>query len=192
MSNAAGREETIRVISYDGKKVTWPSWKEKFLARSKKKGYKDILLKTTAVPTATDLGTGTDAEKAVKVAIAERNEGAFADLILSIDTTKATGRTVFNLIKNTKSADHPDGHAGNAWAALERKFNPTTAPSKAKLHAMFYKARLKKGADPINFITYLEDLRTRLVDTGVNMSDKNFILQAMNSLMLENLLALMI
>ena len=40
MSNA--REETIRVISFDGKATTWPSWKEKVLAKAKKKGYKNI------------------------------------------------------------------------------------------------------------------------------------------------------
>jgi len=100
-------------------------------------------------------------------------------LILSIDPTKATGRTVFNLIKNTKSDDYPDGHTGNAWTALEKKFEPKTAPSKAKFHRLFYKAEMKKGVDPINFITYLEDIRSRLADAGIKMDDEHFILQVL-------------
>jgi len=47
ISNA--REEAIRVISFDGKVTAWPSWKEKFLARAKKKGYKKILQKKVEV-----------------------------------------------------------------------------------------------------------------------------------------------
>ena len=43
------KEETIRVISFDGKKIGWSSWKEKSLARAKKKGYKDVLLGKTHV-----------------------------------------------------------------------------------------------------------------------------------------------
>ena len=111
----------------------------------------------------------------------ELNENAYADLILSIDATKATGRTAFNLIKNIKSDDYPDGHAGNAWTALEKKFEPKTAPSKAKLHRLFYKAEMKKDVDPINFITYLEDIRSRLADAGIKMDDEHFILQVLNT-----------
>ena len=42
-------ETAIRVISFDGKKANWTGWKEKFLAKAKKKGHKDILLGTRAV-----------------------------------------------------------------------------------------------------------------------------------------------
>ena len=83
---------------------------------------------------------------------------------------------MFNLIKNTKSDDYPDGHAGNAWTALEKNFEPKTAPSKPTLYRLFYKAEMKKDVDPINFITYLEDIRSRLADVGINMDDEHFIL----------------
>ncbi len=177
------KEETsIRVITFDGKKTTWPSWKEKFLARAKKKGYKDILTKKVVpVPETTTIADN-DAQRDEKLKARNANENAYADLILSIDTSKAPGRAVFNLIKNTKSNDYPDGYAGAAWEALEKKFDPTTAPSKAKLHRLFFKAKLKKGADPVNFITYLEDVRGRLKEAGTDIGDDMFILQAMNSL----------
>ena len=179
MSNA--REETIRVISFDGKATTWPSWKEKFLAKAKKKGYKKILQKKVEVIKETETIPDSDPDKNEKLANRELNENAYADLILSIDATKPTGRTVFNLIRNTKSDDYPDGNAANAWTALEKKFEPKTAPSKAKLHRLFYKAEMKKDVDPINFITYLEDIRSRLADAGIKMDDEHFILQVLNT-----------
>ena len=104
-------------------------------------------------------------------------------MILSIDASNATGRTVFNLIKNTKSDDYPDGNASNAWKALEKKFEPKTAPSKAKLHRLFYKAEMRKKADPIDFITYLEGIRSRLAGTGIKMDDEHFNLQVLNTVL---------
>ena len=161
--------------------TTWPSWKEKFLTRAKKEGYKKILQKKVKVTEETEAIPDSDPDKKEKLANRELNENAYADLILSIDATKATGRSVFNLIKNTKSDDYPDGNAGNAWTALEKKFEPKTAPSQAKLHRLFYKAEMKKDVDPINFITYLEDIRSRLADTGIKMDDEHFILQVLNT-----------
>ena len=99
MSNA--REETIRVISFDGKATTWPSWKEKFLARAKKKRYKKILQKKVEVIKETETIPDSDPDKKVKLANRELNENAYVDLILSINASNATGRTVFNLIKMT-------------------------------------------------------------------------------------------
>lgn len=35
---------SIKVIPFSGKAVDWPVWSEKFLARARRKGYKNILL----------------------------------------------------------------------------------------------------------------------------------------------------
>ena len=37
-------ETCIRVITFLGKKNEWSTWEEKFLAKSKHRGYKDIIL----------------------------------------------------------------------------------------------------------------------------------------------------
>ena len=108
------REELIRVIAFDSKKISWPSWKEKFLARAKKKGYKNVLQQKVTIVAETTAILDTDPEKKEKLLNRDLNETAYADLILSIDATKSSGQTVLNLIKNTKSDDYPDGHAGNA------------------------------------------------------------------------------
>ena len=36
-------ETSIKIITCSGKKSDWPTWEERFLARAKKKCYKDIL-----------------------------------------------------------------------------------------------------------------------------------------------------
>jgi len=40
---------------------------------------------------------------------------------------------------------------------------------------------MKKDVDPINFITFLEDIRSRLADAGIKMDDEHFILQVLNT-----------
>ena len=50
------REAAIRVITFDGKKTSWPSWKEKFLARAKKKDYKKVIEnKVSIIPNTTTI-----------------------------------------------------------------------------------------------------------------------------------------
>ena len=36
--------KSIRVLEFDGKESSWEGWSEKFKARAKRKGYKDMLL----------------------------------------------------------------------------------------------------------------------------------------------------
>jgi len=134
----------------------------KISCESKEERLQEDFQKKVEVIKETEAILDSDPDKKEKPANRELSEHACVDLILSIDATQATGRTVFNLIKNTKSDDHPDGHAGFALTALEKKFEPKTAPSKAKLQRLFYEAEIKEDVDPINFKTYLEDIRSRL------------------------------
>ena len=39
---------------------------------------------------------------------------------------------------------------------------------------------MKKGVDPVYFITYLKDLWSRLADAGIKMTNEHFILQILN------------
>ena len=153
------KEETIRVIAFDGKKIHWSSWKEKFLARAKKKGYKDVLLGKTPVISVKISLNPIDPDYDDQVKAREHNEAAYADLILSIDTTKSTGCIAFNLVKGSKSDDFPDGNASVSWSSLVKEFNPKSSTSRTKLHKELCGARLRSGADPLNFVTYMEDLR---------------------------------
>lgn len=55
------------------------------------------------------------------------------------------------------------------------------APLKAKLHCQFHRATMKKGVDPVNFITYLEDIHMRLAYAGLDISEDLFILHILNA-----------
>ena len=182
------KEENIKVITFSGRKSDWTAWEEKFMARAKRRGYKKLLQDKLGagvkIPTETEadlLDPTVDEDKAA-LKIVEANELAYSDLVLAVDTSRSQGRVVMNLIRNSKTKDYPDGNALVAWKSLRRKFTSTTAPSIAKLHKQFYQAKLKKGVDPVSFIVYLEDLRSRLEEAKQTMTDEHFVLQAMQSL----------
>ena len=46
-------ETSIRVIQFSGKTKDWPVWEEKFLAKAKRKGFKDVLLGKYKIPKST-------------------------------------------------------------------------------------------------------------------------------------------
>jgi hypothetical protein len=128
---------TIRVIPFSGKSVDWPIWSEKFLARAKRKGYKNILLGKTKVPRdAVDITKNEDGTRATSKEIEERknlrklNEEAYEDLILSVEGTTEAGRVVFQLIRSSKTANFSEGDASEAWSRLVqiRSNNRTLAP----------------------------------------------------------------
>ena len=149
---------TIRVIPFCGKVDEWPIWSERFLAKAKRFGFKDLLLGKLSIPTADeeiDVESESGKKKSV---IIELNEIAYSELIFSIDIKTSSGKVAFNLIKGCKSKDYPDGNAALAWERLKNKYEPISAPSLVKLEKQFRGLALKKGQDPEVWITELEDL----------------------------------
>ena len=99
MSNSADKHTPIRVIPFKGTKEEWPIWEEKFLARGRRKGYKDILKGIENVPRSTDvLDISTDLGKDRKKA-RDSNHDRYDDLILSIDGNTKEGRVAFGIVK---------------------------------------------------------------------------------------------
>ena len=175
-------EQSVKVIPFSGKRKDWAAWEEKFLARAKRKGFKDVLLGREEVPadikedgTPNEIAGETSEGKSLLKA-RERNELAYGELVLAMDTTKSAGKVAFSIVKRSKTKKFPDGLASDAWKGLCRKYAPKTAPSLAKLYKAFYGAKLRKGVDPDMFITYLEDLRIRMEDMGSEMSDAQFMM----------------
>ena len=80
--------KAICVLEFSGKKSDWEGWSEKFLARAKRKGYKQLLLEKAKVPTESEI-TGGDSEVKKQ---GEFNEEAFEDIILSINHTTREGK----------------------------------------------------------------------------------------------------
>jgi hypothetical protein len=124
---------TIRFIPFYGKVDEWPSWNERFLAKSRRFGFKYLLLGKLSIPTVDEkFDEGTESGKKKSIAI-EMNEIAYTKLILSIDVKTTSGKVAFNLIKGCKSKDYPDGNAAIAWERLKNNYEPISAPSLVKL-----------------------------------------------------------
>jgi gag-polypeptide of LTR copia-type/Zinc knuckle len=172
---------TIRVIPSCGKVDEWP-WSEKFLAKAKRYGFKDLLQGKLSIPKF-DESFDEDSDERKKMLIhAEINEVAFIELILSIDTKSSEGKDAFNWVKGCKSKEDPDGNAATAWERLKNKFDTASAPSMVKLEKQFRTLSLKKGANPEVWITELEDLRIRLEDMDSIISDNQFMIHVLNNL----------
>ena len=104
----------------------------------------------------------TDEEKRLK----QKNAKAYNSLILSMDTTKGAGRVAFGVIKRAKTDALSGGDARLAWKNLLNRYEPKTAPSRARLQRLFFNAKCRRGEDPSTYITYLEDLRNQILDAG--------------------------
>ena len=175
-------ETAIKVIIFSGEVKDWSMWEEKFLAKSKKKGYKEILTGKVKVPK--EEGTETASERKTREDIEEKNEDAYSDLILSFADTEA-GNVAFSIVINAKTEDLSDGDTNLAWATLKKKFAPQTAPTEMSLYSDFHSSKLQDGADPDVWICHLEDLRIRLGEMGAKMEDRIFLMHVLNNLTQE-------
>ena len=173
---------TIRVIPFYGKSEEWPTWSEKFLAKARRYGFKDVLLGKVRIPK-TDEDYEMDSEEGQKLTIAtDMNELAYTELILSIDDKTSNGKVAFNLVKGCKNKDYVNGNASMAWERLRNKFEPQSAPSLVKMEKQFRQCALKKGQDPDVWITELEDYRMKLDELGSSISENQFILHILNNM----------
>jgi hypothetical protein len=164
---------TIRVIPFCGKVDEWPIWSERFLAKSRRFGFNDLLLGKLSIPTADEEIDEESESGKKKSAIIELNEIAYTELILSIDIKTSSGKVALNLIKGCKSKNYPDGNAAVAWKRPKNKYEPISAPSLVKLEKQFRELSLMKGEDPEVWITELEDLRVRLEAMDSSISENH-------------------
>jgi hypothetical protein len=94
---------TIRVIPFYGKSEEWLTWSEKFLAKARRYGYKDLLLGMVKVPrTDEDYDMESEAGKKLTIA-ADMKELAYTVLILSIDDKTSSEKVAFNLVKSART-----------------------------------------------------------------------------------------
>jgi hypothetical protein len=181
--------KSIRVLEFNGKTSDWEGWSEKFKARAKRKGYKDLLLGKKNIPTdneyqqALTVSPETSSSKET-IDLAELNEEAYEDIILSIDHGTKQGKVAFSLIKNCKTSDYPEGNCKLAWDRLVAKYAPKTAPSLLKLKKQFANSLLKNEVYPDEWITELESLRNDMdsISLSSKMNDQDFMIHILNNL----------
>jgi gag-polypeptide of LTR copia-type/Zinc knuckle len=189
MGEGTQGETSIKVVLFAGKMADWTTWEEKFLARAKRWGYKEILLGKVEIPTEEMLENKNKESEPISEEeirrhwyIMDLNDNRYSDLVLSMDTSMNAGRVAFSLVRASKSKDYPDGNIAVAWSKLKKKYAPTTAHTLAKYHKIFYSAKLKQGSDPDSFLTYLEEVRLKMEEMGPTISDTQFLLHVMNNL----------
>ena len=181
--------KSIRVLEFNGKTSDWEGWSEKFKARAKRKGYKDLLLGKKNIPTDSEyqqaLAVSPEMPTSKEtIVLAELNEEAYEDIILSIDHGTKQGKVAFSLIKNCKSSDYPEGNCKLAWDRLVAKYAPKTAPSLLKLKKQFANSSLKNEVYPDEWVTELESLRNDMdsISLSSKMSDQDFMIHILNNL----------
>ena len=157
-----------KIITFSGKKVEWSLWSEKFLARANRKGYKCVLMGTEEAPDDTvKIEDEKDSTKQKRLReLRKLNEEAYEDLVLAVDGKSSIGRSVFSLIKGSKSKEFAEGSAREAWKRLVNKFEPKKAPNRLQKKKKIQNLTLKYGQDPDIYISVLEDLITQYKDAG--------------------------
>ena len=114
----SSEEKSLRVIEFSGSAKDWEIWSEKFKVQGKTKGYTKLLLGRSEIPTLDELTAAeeckTDREKKV-TELGELNELGYEDLILSINGESDAGKVAFNLVKNCKTTEFPEGNCKQAW-----------------------------------------------------------------------------
>ena len=94
---------SIRVLNFSGRKEEWPSWSEKFLAKAKRSGTKDVLLGKVEIPSSFEVVDEKAEEGKKLLRISELNEIAYTELILSIDVSNSQGKIAFGIFTRQKS-----------------------------------------------------------------------------------------
>jgi hypothetical protein len=136
------------VIPFCGKVEEWPIWSERFLAKAKRCGFKDLLLGKLSIPKVDEDIDETSENGKKKSIIIELNEIAYIELILSIDVKASSGKVAFNITRECKTKDYPDGNGAIALEGLKNRYEPISAPSMVKLQKKFRELSLKKGQHP--------------------------------------------
>jgi len=112
---SAIEEKTLKVIVFSGKQEDWKFWEVKFLARARRKGFRELLLGKLTIPKDSDVLDATVPAEKKQIEIREANELAFEELVLSIDTSQPEGRVAFQSICSCRPTDYKNGNAANAW-----------------------------------------------------------------------------
>ena len=130
-------KSSIKIAPFSGKQTDWPVWREKFMARARRKGYKNILIGKDKAPDDSEMLDKTNAAHKEKIALRDANEMAYEALLLLIDGEQATGRVAFNIVRGSKTEELADGDAALAWKRLCDKYEPRSAPSRLALKNRF-------------------------------------------------------
>ena len=140
MAQQAASYKTIsKLIIFSGKKVEYPGWREKFIAKSNLEGFGKLYLEPDTYPirNASFMNSPEyleleDDEREEVDDIQDLNTKGYSELIMSISEKTQGGRIAFKLVKSTRNTEYPKGNYKLAMEALDNKFMPSNAPEYLK------------------------------------------------------------
>jgi hypothetical protein len=114
----------IRVIPFYGKSDEWSIWSDKFPAKAKRYRSKIFFVGKINYILKNDEVFDVDSEEGKKkMIIADLNELAYTELILSINKETSSGKVACNLVKDFKSKNYVNGNAFTEWKRLKTSLN---------------------------------------------------------------------
>jgi len=123
-------EKNLKVIIFSRKQDDWKFWEVKFLARARRKGFREILLGKETIPKDDGKFDLNKANEKAKSKICDKNELAFEELVLSIDTSGGDSCIAFQSVCCYKNNDYKNGNAADAWKHLMAKYAQDIVPIK--------------------------------------------------------------
>ena len=118
------------------------------------------------------------------VKLGELNELAYEELFLLINTSSSVGKVAFGLVKNTKSADFPQGNCKIALDRLVSQHAPHSASSLLKLKRKFHNRKQELiEEDPDKQILNLEGLQIQMnkFRQKGNIMEEDFMIHILNN-----------
>ena len=89
----------------------------------------------------------------------------------------------FTIVENAVSEELPRGDLRKAWERLERRWNLKTREDKVEVYTKFLNYKLENTRQrPMDWIAFMEEKQSELMNTGHIMSDETFITHLLNSL----------
>jgi hypothetical protein len=92
----------IRVIPFFGKAEGWTIWSERFLAKGKHCGFKDLYLCTFSIPWVDEEIDEKSYSTKKKSMIIKLNEVVYTELILLIDVKASSGKVFSTLLEDAR------------------------------------------------------------------------------------------
>ena len=159
----------MKISPFSGQKKDWERWSITFLAKSRLRGYKDVLLGIEIVPSK----GGKDFD-----AFLLKNDVAYAELLISCEDNLC-----FELVNSSRSEQLPEGDAHLAWSNLMSKFEPKTKANLIQMKKEFVQNVLPSVShDPDVWIQSLENMKRRLQILGHQMSEMDLIIHILQNL----------
>ena len=181
MSEGKGDLKRIKVYNFNNTKENWHEFALKFRVIDDTRGYWGIIDRTMVPPdkqitisvTAEDKGEALK-EKKGKLKARTANKMGYRDLVMSTEGIS------LNIVENAVSEELTKGDLKKAWERLERRWNLKT---REDLYTRFLNNKLENTRQrPMDWITFMEKKRAKLMNTGHNMDDETFITHLLNSL----------